>query len=138
MNADEKRAAKRKVLLVEDYPDAREMYTQFLELSGFEVVEASDGVEALQRAFETNPDVVVMDLSLPVMDGAEATKRLKADSRTARVPVIALTGYSVAAVLDAAKQAGCDAFLTKPCLPDDLVKEVLKALERTAASDSIG
>jgi two-component system, cell cycle response regulator DivK len=136
MNADVKRAAKRKVLLVEDYSDAREMYTQFLELSGFEVVEASNGVEALQRAFETNPDVVVMDLSLPVMDGAEATRRLKADSRTAHVPVIALTGYSVAGVLDAARKAGCNACLTKPCLPEDLVKEVLKALEGTATLPS--
>jgi two-component system, cell cycle response regulator DivK len=138
MNADEKTAVKRKVLLVEDYGDAREMYTQCLEMSGFEVVEASNGVEALQRAFETNPDIVVMDLSLPLMDGSEATRRLKADRRTARVPVIALTGYSVAGVLDAARQAGCDACLTKPCLPDDLVTEVLTALERAAASDPIG
>jgi two-component system, cell cycle response regulator DivK len=136
MNGDGKRAVKRKVLLVEDYGDAREMYTQYLELSGFEVVEASNGVEALQRAFETHPDIVVMDLSLPVMDGSEATRRLKADRRTAHVPVIALTGYSVAGVLDAARQAGCDTCLTKPCLPDDLVKEVLKALERTALSPS--
>ena len=62
------------------------MYTEYLEFSGFEVVEAGNGMEALQRAVEASPDIILMDLSLPVMDGWEATRRLKADQRTARFP----------------------------------------------------
>src|ERR1700731_4309997 len=70
-----------RVLLVDDYPDAREMYTEYLEFSGFDVVQASNGMEALERAAEDTPDIILMDLSLPVMDGWEATRRLKADAR---------------------------------------------------------
>jgi two-component system, cell cycle response regulator DivK len=67
----------RRVLLVDDYPDAREMYSEYLKFSGFDVVEAGNGVEALQRAIETSPDIILMDLSLPVMDGWEATRRFR-------------------------------------------------------------
>ena len=72
------------VLLVDDYPDAREMYSSTCEYSGFDVIEAGNGIEALQQAIEREPDIILMDLSLPVMDGWEATRRLKADRRTAR------------------------------------------------------
>jgi len=118
-----------RVLLVDDYPDAREMYSEYLEFSGFEVVEAANGMEALQRAVEEAPDIILMDLSLPVMDGWEATRRLKADDRTATIPVVALTGHALAGISEGAKRAGCDAFVTKPCLPEDLVKEIKKILE---------
>jgi len=121
-----------RVLLVDDYPDAREMYTEYLEFSGFEVVEAENGMEALQRAVDANPDIILMDLSLPVMDGWEATRRLKADKRTASIPVVALTGHALAGISEGAKRAGCDAFVTKPCLPEDLVKEIRRILENTA------
>ncbi len=116
------------VLLVDDYPDAREMYTEYLEFSGFDVVEAGNGMEALQRAVDTVPDIILMDLSLPVMDGWEATRRLKADPRTAAIPVVALTGHALAGISEGAKKAGCDAFVTKPCLPEDLVREIRKIL----------
>jgi CheY-like chemotaxis protein len=119
-----------RVLLVDDYLDAREMYTEYLELSGFEVVQASDGMEALRLAIEAVPDIIVMDLSLPVMDGWEATRRLKADGRTAGVPVVALTGHALAGISDGARRAGCDAFVTKPCLPEDLVAEIHRALDK--------
>ena len=92
-----------RVLLVDDYPDAREMYTEYLEFSGFEVVEAGNGMEALQRAVDTTPDIILMDLSLPVMDGWEATRRLKADKRTAAIPVVAaITAAAVAISVAAA------------------------------------
>src|SRR5436853_1384595 len=84
---------KPRVLVVDDYPDAREMYGEYLEYSGYEVVQAANGVEALQRAVDDAPDIILMDLSLPVMDGWEATRRLKADARTASIPVVALTGH---------------------------------------------
>ena len=118
-----------RVLLVDDYPDAREMYAEYLEYSGFEVVAAENGIEALQRAIDSAPDIILMDLSLPVMDGWEATRRLKADKRTASIPVVALTGHALAGISEGAKKAGCDAFVTKPCLPEDLVKEIRRVLE---------
>jgi len=118
------------VLLVDDYPDAREMYSQYLEFSGFSVVQAANGLEALQRATDYAPDIILMDLSLPVMDGWEATRRLKSNARTATIPVVALTGHALAGISEGARQAGCDAFVTKPCLPEDLVKEVRAILAR--------
>jgi len=133
-NADTKKSDRPRVLLVDDYPDAREMYAEYLEFSGFEVVEAENGMEALQRAIDTSPDIILMDLSLPVMDGWEATRRLKADKRTAPIPVVALTGHALAGISEGAKKAGCDAFVTKPCLPEDLVKEIRKILDSQDAS----
>jgi CheY-like chemotaxis protein len=121
------------VLLVDDYPDAREMYSEYLQYSGFDVLEAGNGIEALQQAIDREPDIILMDLSLPVMDGWEATRRLKADPRTARIPVVALTGHALAGISEGASRAGCDAFVTKPCLPEDLVKEIRRVLERYPA-----
>ena len=117
-----------RVLLVDDYPDARDMYGEYLEYSGYDVIQASNGLEALQRAFEDQPDIILMDLSLPVMDGWEATRRLKANQRTASIPVVALTGHALAGIFEGAQKAGCDAFVTKPCLPEDLVKEIQRVL----------
>ena len=124
------------VLVVDDYQDAREMYAEYLSFSGFRVVEASNGAEALQKAFELTPDVILMDLSLPGMDGWTATRSLKSDERTRRIPVVALTGHALAGASESARQAGCDAFVTKPCLPDDLVVEVRKMLDRASADAS--
>jgi len=122
------------VLIVDDYPDAREMYSEYLQYSGFDVIEAENGMDALSKAAEKSPDIILMDLSLPVMDGWEATRRLKADDRTASIPVVALTGHALAGISEGAKRAGCDAFVTKPCLPEDLVKEIRKALSDSATS----
>lgn len=127
-----------RVLLVDDYPDAREMYSEYLDFSGFDVIEAANGVEALQRAADDAPDIILMDLSLPVMDGWEATRRLKSDARTARIPVVALTGHALAGLSEHAKQAGCDAFVTKPCLPEDLVKEIRRVLATSGSSAELG
>ncbi len=116
------------ILVVDDYQDAREMYAEYLEFSGFRVAEAKNGEEALDKAFALLPDVILMDLSLPVMDGWEATRRLKGDERTRHIPVVALTGHTLSGHSHGAKDAGCDAFVTKPCLPDALVQEVKKQL----------
>jgi two-component system cell cycle response regulator DivK len=122
-------AEKPMVLIVEDYSDAREMYAEYLEFQGFRVEQARNGKEAIASAAAHPPDVVLMDLSLPVMDGWEATRRLKADERTRHVPVIALTGHALAGTVETATQAGCDGFITKPCLPEDLVAEIRKAIK---------
>jgi two-component system cell cycle response regulator DivK len=129
------KAERPRVLLVDDYPDAREMYSEYLAYSGFEVIEAGNGIEALQKAVETSPDIILMDLSLPVMDGWEATRRLKADRRTAGIPVVALTGHALAGISEGARKAGCDAFVTKPCLPEDLVKEIRKILDQAGSAN---
>ena len=116
------------VLVVEDYQDAREMYAAYLEFSGYRVAEATNGVEALEQAHALKPDIILMDLALPKMDGWEATRQLKADARTRDIPIVALTGHALAGHAEGAKAAGCDAFVTKPCLPDALVAEIRRML----------
>lgn len=122
------------ILVVDDYQDAREMYAEYLQFSGFRVAEARNGNEAVSQAFELKPDLILMDLSLPGMDGWEATRVLKADDRTRHIPVVALTGHALAGALEGAKKAGCDSFVTKPCLPDDLVVEVRRMLDAVKQS----
>jgi CheY-like chemotaxis protein len=124
------------VLLVDDYADNREMYALYLTHIGFRVAEAANGEEALAKAFETRPDVIVMDLSLPVMDGWEATRRLKRDQRTRGIPVIALTSHALEGFSKGAREAGCDAFVTKPCLPEQLAAEIRKMLSTHPAPAS--
>lgn len=126
------------VLVVDDYADAREMYCEYLEFSGFRVAEARNGLEALEQAFALRPDLILMDLSLPAMDGWEATRRLKADARTRDIPVIALTGHALTGFSAGAKQAGCDAFVSKPCLPDALVAEVERLIKNSRGNRSTG
>ena len=116
------------ILVVDDYQDAREMYAEYLQFSGFRVAEARNGNEAVTQAFDLKPDLILMDLSLPGMDGWEATRVLKADERTRHIPVVALTGHALAGASEGARRAGCDSFVTKPCLPDDLVVEVRRML----------
>jgi two-component system cell cycle response regulator DivK len=122
------------VLVVDDFTDNREMYARYLEFSGFRVVTAANGQEALDRAFENTPDLVVMDLSLPGVDGWEATRRLKKDARTKDVPVVAVTGHAFAGSSESAQQAGCDGYIMKPCLPTDLVAEIRRVLAGGKAS----
>jgi CheY-like chemotaxis protein len=126
------------VLVVDDFADNREMYAEYLRFAGFEVAEASDGREALEKARALLPDVIVMDLSLPVMDGWTATRALKADPRTKQIAVIVVTGHALAGHSQGAAEAGCDAFLTKPCLPDILeqkVRQMLSSRGRKAEKD---
>ena len=117
------------VLVVDDYQDAREMYAEYLTFSGFRVAEAANGLDAVQQATDLSPDIILMDLSLPGMDGWEATRRIKLDERTKHIPIIALTGHALPGVSTSAKDAGCDAFIIKPCLPDAVVGEVRRLLK---------
>jgi CheY-like chemotaxis protein len=116
------------VLVVEDYQDAREMYAAYLQFSGYRVAEATNGVEAIEQATELLPDIILMDLALPKMDGWEATRRLKMNEKTRHIPIVALTGHALAGHAEGARQAGCDSFVTKPCLPDALVAEIRRML----------
>jgi two-component system, cell cycle response regulator DivK len=109
------------VLLVEDDLDGRRMYADWLSDAGFRVDQAHNGFQALERAFDSRPDVVVTDLNIPGIDGFELTRRLKQDARTRDVPVLAVTGYAAfASDPERARRAGCDAVLAKPCSPEDL------------------
>lgn len=103
-----------KILLVEDNELNRDMLSRRLERRGFALVLAGDGAEALERARAERPDLVLMDLSLPVLDGWEATRRLKAAPDTAGIPVIGLTAHAMATDRDKCLEAGCDEYDTKP------------------------
>jgi CheY-like chemotaxis protein len=121
------------VLVVDDFEDNRAMYAEFLTISGFRVAEAANGEEAVRMTAEQMPAVVVMDMSLPVMDGWEATRRIKGNPATKHVSVIALTGHSLANHAEGkggAMEAGCDEFLAKPCLPEALVAKVRELLAK--------
>ncbi len=124
----DQRAGRPLVLVVDDYQDGREMCVEYLSFCGFGVAEAANGVEALRKAAEALPDLILMDLSLPGLDGWEVTRRLKADPRTAHIPVIALTAHALGSEAQRAHEAGCASFITKPCLPDALVVEVRRVL----------
>jgi len=118
------------ILLVDDQSELRRMYAQQLELSGFDVIEAGNGEDAVTRTAADSPDVVLMDLSLPVLDGWEATRRLKTDERTAHIPIVALTAHDESGDLQRATRAGCDWFVPKPCPPDALIVEIQRVLSR--------
>jgi len=117
------------VLLVDDLEDQRELYREYLRFAGYAVIVARDGFEGIDRALRDRPDVVVMDLAMPALDGFEATERLKVLERTRGIPVIALTAHGELP-REWALRAGCAAYLRKPCYPNDLaaaIDEVLSA-----------
>ena len=116
------------ILLVEDQADLRQLYAHHLVMAGFDVIEAENGEEAIASASSHAPNVILMDLSLPVIDGWEATRRLKADPQTAHIPIVALTAHDGSGELQRATRAGCDWFVPKPCPPDALIAEVRRVL----------
>ena len=103
-----------KILIVEDNEMNRDMLSRRLERKGYEVVMAVDGAEGVEKAGSEAPDIILMDMSLPVLDGWEATRRVKANPATARIPVIALTAHAMAGDRDKTIEAGCDDYDTKP------------------------
>lgn len=118
------------VLVVDDSDDVREIYVAYLTFSGFRAVEAADGVEAIAKAEACRPDAVVLDLSLPQMGGLDVARRLRAKGKTKTVFIVVLTGYAEPELKRRAEEVGCDAFLTKPCLPQQLVRVLLTGLAR--------
>jgi two-component system, cell cycle response regulator DivK len=116
------------VLIVDDTTDTRELYALYFRTVGVTVFTADDGRAAIDAALSHQPDVIVMDLSMPVMDGATATQRLRRDARTRTTPIAMLTGFPMHAIERGVIEAGADAFLTKPCLPEDLEQHVRRLL----------
>ena len=112
------------VLLVEDNEDNLIVYRTILDHVGYRVIEARDGEEGVARAKSDQPDLILMDVSLPKMDGWEATRRIKADEGTRRIPIIAVTAHALDDDREKATQVGCDGYLAKPVAPRRVVEEV--------------
>jgi two-component system cell cycle response regulator DivK len=119
------------ILIVDDADDVRQTCALYLSYEGFSVVEAADGKEAVEQAIEALPQLILMDLSLPVMSGLEATKLIKADERTRQIPVILMTAH-VRRGPSAVIEAGCEGFLVKPAEPKAILAEINRVLARTS------
>ena len=122
-----------RILVVDDYHDAVEMWAIFLRASGYDVLTSEDGAQALRLAQETIPDLVVLDLELPGLTGAEVARRLRTSPETKHIKLIAASGHSGSAELDEARAAGFDRILIKPCDPPVLIREI-EALLHAASS----
>ena len=122
------------ILLVEDQEDNRTIYRAILEHAGFRVAEARDGEEAIRAAREELPALVLMDISIPKIDGWEATRILKAGPTTAHIPIVALTAHALDSDRARAVEAGCDGYLTKPIEPRAVLAEVRRFLARADAA----
>lgn len=119
---------RRLILLAEDYKDTRDLYTIFLSRAGYQVEVADDGLEVVGKALELLPDLIIMDLSMPGMDGVSANCQLKSDERSRYIPVVLLTAYSLGDLAKEVFEAGFAGFLTKPCMPADLIAEIDRVL----------
>lgn len=125
----------KKILLVEDNEMNRDMLSRRLTKRGFNVVIAVDGREGIDLTTKELPDVILMDMSLPEIDGWEATKRIKATASTKHIPLIALTAHAMAGDREKALQAGCDDYDTKPIDFQRLLEKIEKALGQTSAAE---
>lgn len=122
------------VLLVEDNEDNLLIYSTILRHSGFEVIEARDGQAGVDSAKRDQPGVILMDVSIPVIDGLEATRQIKADPATKHIPIIALTAHALASDERKAIDAGCDAYISKPAEPRVVLDAVKRFLGEVAAA----
>jgi two-component system, cell cycle response regulator DivK len=116
------------ILVVEDQMDNRQILRDLLGNAGYELLEAENGAEALTTVARQRPDLILMDIQLPVMDGYEATRRLKADPATKSIPIIVVTSYALSGDETKAREAGCDAYVTKPFSPRQLLGKVREFL----------
>jgi two-component system, cell cycle response regulator DivK len=121
-----------RILVVEDHPDNRRILRDLLTSADFEVIEAEDGESGLAAAAEHRPDLILMDIQLPGIDGYEATRRLKADAALQTIPVIAVTAHELNGVEDKARAAGCDAYIAKPISPRQVLAKVREYLSGAA------
>jgi|SRR5688500_11697580 two-component system, cell cycle response regulator DivK len=118
------------ILVVDDFDDAREMYEEYLTFRQYRVVVASNGREAVEQARAHRPDVILLDLRMPILTGLETLRLLRADASFANTPIAALTAHALDEEREAALAQGFDAFLAKPCLPDELASAIEGLLSR--------
>lgn len=126
--------SKKTVLLVEDNEDNLVIYSTILRHAGFEVIEARDGEAGIATAKAQHPGLILMDVSIPLVDGWEATRRIKADPETADIPIIALTAHALASDQQKAKDAGCDGYIPKPAEPRLVLATVKQHLGEAIAA----
>ncbi|HZP42901.1 MAG TPA: response regulator [Candidatus Binatia bacterium] len=119
----------KRILVVEDDPDNRRIVVKVLTREGYETLEAGDGRAAVTLAQAERPDLILMDLGIPHVDGLEASRQLKADPRSADIPIIALTARAMRGDEERARRAGCDEYLAKPCRPETIRQTVRRLLE---------
>ena len=136
--SDSTRTGGRRILLVENDALSMKLMRDVLEVHGYEVTQARNGADGLAMARVESPDLVVMDIGLPVMDGIEVTRLLKAEAASASIPVLAVTAYAMPEDEERMRGAGCDAFLTKPLKFSVFLSVVGQLLERDEASSANG
>lgn len=114
----------KRILVVEDTEDNRQIVRDLLTSVGYELIEAVDGAQGVEAALREKPDLILMDIQLPVFDGYEATRRIRANEATGRIPIIAVTSYALSGDEEKARAAGCDDYLAKPFSPRQLLAMV--------------
>jgi len=118
----------KKILIVEDTEDNRQILRDLLGMAGYTLFEAGDGAEGVAKAAEHRPDLILMDIQMPVMDGYEATRRIKADPALKSIPVVAVTSYALSGDETKTREAGCDAYIAKPYSPRQMLAKVREIL----------
>jgi two-component system cell cycle response regulator DivK len=119
----------KRILVVEDQPDNRQIIRDMLAGTGYEITEAENGEEALSAIAKARPDLILMDIQLPVMDGYAATRRIKTDPALKSIPVIAVTSYALSGEEKKAREAGCDDYVPKPYSPRQLLAKIQQYLK---------
>ena len=114
----------KKILVVEDTEDNRQILRDLLGMAGYEMIEAHDGAEGVSRAAEHKPDLILMDIQMPVMDGYEATRQIKANPELKTIPIVAVTSYALSGDEEKARAAGCDGYIAKPYSPRQMLAKV--------------
>ena len=118
----------KKILVVEDTEDNRQILRDLLGMAGYDMIEANDGAEGVVQATAHRPDLILMDIQMPVMDGYEATRRIKANPELKPIPIIAVTSYALSGDEEKARAAGCDAYIAKPYSPRQMLAKVREIL----------
>jgi len=118
----------KKILVVEDTEDNRQILRDLLGMAGYEMLEAHDGAEGVAKAAEHKPDLILMDIQMPVMDGYEATRRIKANPDLKAIPIVAVTSYALSGDEQKTRDAGCDAYIAKPYSPRQMLAKVREIL----------
>jgi two-component system, cell cycle response regulator DivK len=118
----------KKILVVEDTEDNRQILRDLLGMAGYDMIEANDGAEGVSQATEHKPDLILMDIQMPVMDGYEATRRIKANPELKSIPIVAVTSYALSGDEEKARAAGCDAYIAKPYSPRQMLAKVRQIL----------
>ncbi|HEV3160194.1 MAG: response regulator [Xanthobacteraceae bacterium] len=118
----------KRILVVEDQPDNRQIIRDMLADTGYEIAEAENGEEALAAITKQRPDLILMDIQLPIMDGYAATRRIKTDPALKSIPVIAVTSYALSGEEKKAREAGCDDYVPKPYSPRQLLAKIRQYL----------